>query len=97
MEGFMKVCNIHGIYYPVVHDDFIDVSSPLQICETCNKTLCAKCLDRFHIVHECKYKYFCVSHQQYICTQCERDKKEETRKALKGKIRAMKESRNKNL
>ena len=75
MEGFMKVCNIQGIYYPVVHDDFIDVSSPLQICETCNKTLCAKCLDRFHIVHECKYKYFCVSHQQYICTQCERDKK----------------------
>jgi hypothetical protein len=97
MEGFIKVCNIDGIYYPILHDDFFDVSLPLQICEACKKTLCAKCLNPFHIVHECKYKYFCVSHQQYICTQCEGDKKEKISKALKDRITAMKRSRNKNL
>ena len=38
MECFMKVRNINGIYYPMINGDFFDVSSPLQICETCNKT-----------------------------------------------------------
>ena len=37
MEGFIKVCNIDGIYYPILHDDFFDVTLPLQICESCNK------------------------------------------------------------
>jgi len=97
MEGFIKVCNIDGIYYPILHDDFFDVTLPLQICESCNKTICAKCLDPLHIVHKCKYKYFCENHHQYICTHCERNKKEEKRKALRDRIRAMKGSRNNNL
>jgi hypothetical protein len=98
MEGFMKVRNINGIFYPIIHDDFIDISLPLQICEVCSKTLCAKCLDLFNIVHECQYKYFIVSQKNYICNPCQTQREEEKRKDLKDKLqRAIKRARNKNV
>ena len=98
MEGLFKVVKINGIYYPIIHDDFFDVSLPLQQCEVCSKTLCAKCLDPFNIVHECKYKYFIVSYENYICIPCQTQREEEKRKDLKDKMRrAIQRARNKTL
>ena len=98
MEGLYKVVKINGIYYPIIHNDFFDISLPLQQCEVCSNTLCAKCLDPFDIVHECKYKYFIVSHENYLCIQCQKQREEEKRKELKDKMRrAIQRVRNKTL
>ena len=98
MESFMNVCKINGIYYPIIHDDFFDISLPLQTCEICSKPICAKCLDPFNIVHECKYKYFIVSHEKYICTPCDIEQDKAKQKDLKERLkRAINRAKNKNL
>ena len=98
MDGFMKIVKIDGVYFPIIHDEFFDISSPLQHCEICSKTLCAKCLNPFSIMHECRYKYFSVSHKNYICIPCQTQREEEKQKDLKDKLkRAIKRARDKTL
>ncbi len=98
MDGFMKVVKIDGVYFPIIHDEFFDITLPLQHCEICSQTLCAKCLDPFRITHECRYKYFSVSPINFICIPCETHREEEKQKDLKDKLkRAIKRARDKTL
>ena len=82
-----KFIKIDGIYFPIIHDDFFDISLPLHQCEVCSKNLCAKCLDPFNMMHECRYKYFIAPHENYICIPCQTQCEEEKRKDLKTKLR----------
>ena len=93
-----KFIKIDGLYFPIIHDDFIDISLPLQSCEICSKALCAKCLDPFIVTHECRYKYFSVLHNNFMCSPCQTQREEEKQKYLKDKLkRAIKRARNKTL
>ena len=52
MENPIKVCTIDGISFPIIHDDFFDLSLPHVGCCMCKYAVCAKCVDLFSLYHE---------------------------------------------
>ena len=77
MENPIKVCKIYGISYPIIHDDFIDIS--LRI-------LVVVCVDLFCLNHKCKYKYLYETKKEYICKSCDKKRNNELIYILKNNI-----------
>ena len=91
MENPIKVVKIDGISFPIIGDDFIDMSLPHIGCDICKYAVCVKCVDVFSLSHVCKYKYFDESlrRKEYICYNCAHlfDIKEENKKSKKKRNR----------
>ena len=85
MENPIKVYRIDGICYPLISDDFFDISLPHVGCCMCKYAVCAKCVDLFSFNHECKYKYFDESlrRKEYICKPCDKKRNKELIEILK--------------
>ena len=86
MENPIKVCKIYGISYPIIHDDFIDISLPHVGCCMCKYAVCAKCVDLFCLNHKCKYKYLYEKKKEYICKLCDKKRNDELIYILKNNI-----------
>ena len=86
MENPIKVCTIDGISFPIIHDEFFDMSLPHVGCGLCKYAVCAKCVDLFSLNHECKYKYFYVTRKEYICKPCDKNRNAELIYILKNNL-----------
>ncbi len=57
----------------------------LVVC-MCKYAVCAKCVELFSFNHECKYKYFHVTRNEYICKPCNKKRNYELIYILKNNI-----------
>jgi len=73
MEKPINVAKIDGICYPLIGNDFMDISLPHVGCIKCKYAVCAKCVGLFNLNHNCKYKYFneSMKRKRYICKACD--------------------------